>query len=61
MASVVCTFVLCFLSLCTELKQVEDLFVRYCGSASGLMNVEQFSLLLVHLGFVPELCQQCYG
>lgn len=45
---------------CLELKQIEDHFVRYCGSLESFMNMEQFSALLIELGFVPELCQQCY-
>ncbi len=43
-----------------ELKQIEDHFVRHCGSPESFMNMEQFSGLLIELGFVPELCQQCY-
>lgn len=43
-----------------ELQQIEAEFVRLCGSTSARMNAEQFSSLLVQLGFIPDLCQQCF-
>ena len=43
-----------------ELQQIEEEYVRLCGSPTALMNVEQFSALLSKLGFIPELCKQCF-
>lgn len=43
-----------------ELQQIEEEFVRICGHKSSLMNVEQFSQLMIQLGFIPDLCQQCF-
>lgn len=43
-----------------ELKQIEDKFVSLCGSVHSLMKEGQFSTMMVHLGFNPSLCQQCF-
>lgn len=43
-----------------ELKEIEKVFMSCCGSASSLMTLEQFSSVLIQLGFIPELCQQCF-
>lgn len=43
-----------------ELQQIEDEFVGLCGSSTAMMNAEQFSSFLVQLGFIPDLCQQCF-
>lgn len=54
----------CVVCICNlhfpELQQIEEAFVRLCGSPSALMSAEQFSSLLSQLGFVPDLCKQCF-
>lgn len=57
---VCCCFVCTYNIHFQELQQIEDEFVRLCGSSSAMMNAEQFSSLLSQLGFIPTLCKQCF-
>ncbi len=43
-----------------ELQQIESEFEAICGSASSLMNLKQFCAFMIKLGFIPDLCQQCF-
>ncbi len=44
----------------SESEQIEKLFQEQCGSPGGRLNLEQFTAIMLKLGYNSEHCLQCF-